>query len=82
MSLNISLISSNIKNIKMMNLTAFKKLSRKFKAEIIIITPENIKKQKRNDEKIEENLQKAIPSEFHKYTYIFLKKILNTFSLY
>jgi len=44
MSLNISLISSNIKNIKMMNLTAFKKLSRKFKAEIIIITPENIKK--------------------------------------
>ncbi len=39
-----------------MSLTAFKELTKEFRAEIIIITSENIKRQKKNDEKIEENL--------------------------
>ncbi len=39
-----------------MSLAAFKKLAKKSEAEIIIITSENIEKQKRNNEKVEENL--------------------------
>jgi len=40
----MNLISSKLEDIKMMSLAAFKKLAKKSKAEIIIITPENIKK--------------------------------------
>jgi len=44
MSLDISLISSKLKNTEIISLIAFKKLTKKSKAEIIIITSENIKK--------------------------------------
>ncbi len=76
----MNLISSKLEDIKMMSLAAFKKLAKKSKAEIIIITPENIKKQKKNNKKIEENLQKIIPPKFREYIYVFLKKILDTLS--
>ncbi len=39
-----SLISSNFKNIEMISLTAFKELTKKSEAKIIIITLKNIKK--------------------------------------
>ncbi len=44
MSLNISLIFFKLKNTKIVSLIAFKKLTKKSEAEIIIITPENIEK--------------------------------------
>ncbi len=44
MSLDISLIFLSIKNIKIVSLTVFKKLTKKSEAEIIIITLKNIKK--------------------------------------
>jgi len=44
MSLNISLISFKLKNIKIISLIAFKKLIKKSEAEIIIIIFKNIKK--------------------------------------
>ncbi len=56
MSLDISLIFLKSKNTEIISLAAFKKLVRKSEAEIIIITLENIKTQKKNNEKIEENL--------------------------
>ena len=40
----------------MISLAAFKKLTKKSKAEIIIIIFKNIKKQKKNNKKIEKNL--------------------------
>ncbi len=40
----------------MISLAAFKKLTKESEAEIIIIIPENIKRQKKNDEKIKEDL--------------------------
>ena len=39
-----------------MSLVAFKELAKEFKAEIIIIISENIKRQKKNNEEVEENL--------------------------
>ncbi len=39
-----SLISFNLEDIKIMSLIAFKELTKKSEAEIIIITSENIKK--------------------------------------
>ena len=51
-----SLISFNLEDIKIMSLIAFKELTKKSEAEIIIITSENIKKQRKNDEKVEKNL--------------------------
>ncbi len=65
-----------------MSLAAFKKLTKKSEVEIIIIILKNIKKQKKNNKKIKKNLQKTIPSKFHEYTHIFLKKILNILSSY
>ncbi len=44
MSLNRNLIFFNLKNTKIISLAVFKKLAKKFKKKIIIITPENIKK--------------------------------------
>ncbi len=44
MSLNISLISSKLKNIKIVSLITLKELTKKLRAEIIIITSKNIKK--------------------------------------
>ncbi len=44
MSLNISLIFSRFINTEMMSLVAFKELAKEFKAEIIIIISENIKR--------------------------------------
>jgi len=44
MNSDVSLISLNIKNIKIISLAAFKELTKKSKVEIIIITFENIKK--------------------------------------
>ena len=80
MNLDISLISFKLKNTEIISLTAFEKLAKKSGAEIIIITFENIKMQKKNDEKIKENLYEIIPPEFCEYIYIFSKKILDIFS--
>ena len=44
MSLNKNSISLNLKNTEIVNLIAFKKLAKKSKAEIIMITFKNIKK--------------------------------------
>jgi len=44
MDFNRSSISFNFKNIKMISLVVFKELTKKSKAEIIIIIFENIKK--------------------------------------
>ncbi len=56
MSLNINLISFNLKNIKIISLITFKKLIKKSRMKIIIITFKNIEKQKKNNKKIEKNL--------------------------
>ena len=64
MSLDISLIFFKLENIEIISLVVFKKLTKKFKAKIIMIIFENIKKQKKNNKKIEENLQKIISSKF------------------
>ncbi len=56
MSLNRSSISSNLKNTKIVSLAAFKKLIKKFRAEIIIIIFKNIEKQRKNNEKIKKDL--------------------------
>jgi len=55
-SSDINLISSKLENIKIVSLVVFKKLAKKSGAEIIIITLKNIKTQKKNNKKIEENL--------------------------
>ena len=52
----MKLISFKLKNIKIISLTTFKKLTKKFKVKVIIITSENIKKQKKKNKKIKENL--------------------------
>ncbi len=44
MNSNKSLISFNSKNIKIMSLATFKELTKKFRAEIIIIILKNIEK--------------------------------------